>query len=156
MLTIYKRIQELSNENTENKLIHSSLKSICAFANTSGGFLLIGVGDDKNIFGLEKDYNRFREKNRDSFGKLFDQKVNEYFGAGFGPSLKKEFLKFPEGDILIIEVSKQDELIFIKKNENGEISDDLYVRNLSSSEKLKGSELAKFIKNKLSQNSNAI
>ena len=79
--------------------------------------------------------------------------MKEYFGDSFSSLLlEKEFLKFPEGDVLIIEVKRSDEEIFILKNEKGEKEENLYVRNLSSSIKLKGIELAKFIKNKVKQN----
>ena len=153
------RIAEIENEaknvkNIDKILIHSSFKTLCAFANTNGGHLLLGVMDDKKIFGLEQDYNCFNDKkDRDEFGKRFDELLKEYFGDSFSSLLlEKEFLKFPEGDVLIIEVKKSDEEIFILKNEKGDKEENLYVRNLSSSIKLKGIELAKFIKNRVKQN----
>lgn len=132
-------------------IIHTSLKTICAFANTNGGHLLIGVSDDKKIFGLEQDYKSFKEyeQNRDGFGKYFDAMIKDYFGDSFSSSLlEKEFLKFPEGDILIVKVKKSAEEVFLLKNEKGDTEESIYVRNLSSSYKLKGVELSKFIKNR--------
>jgi hypothetical protein len=58
----------------------------------------------------------------------------------------KSFLQFEEGDILIIEVKPSSEEIFLLKDENGQNSESIYVRNLSSSIKLEGRELAKFIR----------
>ena len=133
-------------------IIHSALKTICAFANTNGGHLLIGVSDDKKIFGLEQDYKSFKEyeQNRDGFGKYFDAMIKNYFGDSFSSTLlEKEFLKFPEGDILIVKVKKSTEEVFILQNEKGVNEESIYVRNLSSTNKLKGIELSKFIKNKL-------
>lgn len=131
--------------------MHSALKTICAFANTYGGYLLLGVSDDKKIFGLEQDYNSFKkDKNRDGFGKYFDAMIKDYFGESFSSSLlEKEFLKFPEGDILIIKVNKSPTEIFLLKDKNGNRDESIYVRNLSSTVKLNGIELAKFIKAKL-------
>lgn len=131
-------------------IIHSALKTICAFANTNGGVLLLGVSDDKKIFGLEQDYKSFKkDKDRDGFGKFFDSMIKEYFGDSFSSTLlEKEFLKFPEGDILIVKVKKSTEEVFLLKNEKGNTEESIYVRNLSSSNKLKGVELSKFIKNK--------
>ena len=156
---IKERIKIIEEESRNVKgidkiLIHSAFKTICAFANTNGGHLLLGVTDDKKIFGLEQDYNSFSDKkNRDEFGKKFDELLKEYFGDSFSSLLlEKEFLKFPEGDILIIEVKKSNEEIFLLKNEKGEKEENLYVRNLSSSIKLKGIELAKFIRTKVKQN----
>jgi len=159
ILKIKNKIEEIKEQSKNVKdidkvIIHSALKTICAFANTNGGCLLLGVSDDKKIFGLEQDYNFFKnDKNRDGFGKYFDSMIKDYFGESFSSSLlEKEFLKFPEGDILIVKVKKSAEEIFLLKNEKGLNEESIYVRNLSSSNKLKGIELSKFIKNKLREN----
>lgn len=144
------KINELRNENNIQKaIIHSALKTICAFANTNGGTLLLGVSDDKKIFGLEQDYNYFKQNNgRDEFGKFFDSTIKDYFGESFSPTiLDKEFLKFKEGDILVVKVKKSSEEVFLLKNEKGEKDECFYVRHLSSSEKLKGRELLKYARN---------
>lgn len=150
------KINEVKNlsknvKGIDKKIIHSSLKTICAFANTNGGELLIGVSDDNKIFGLEQDYKSFKinEQHRDGFGKYFDLMIKNYFGDSFSSSLlKTEFLKFPKGDILIVSVKKSVEEVFLLKNEKGEADESIYVRNLSSSVKLKGIELSKFLKNR--------
>jgi hypothetical protein len=102
------------------------------------------------IFGLEQDYNSFKkEQTRDEFAKYFDSKIKDYFGDSFSSTLlEKEFLKFPEGDILIIKVLPSLEEIFLLKDEKGNQDESIYVRNLASSDKLKGIELSKFIKRK--------
>lgn len=152
---IKSKIEEIKNLSKKVKgidkiIIHSALKTICAFANTNGGVLLLGVSDDKKIFGLEKDYESFKkDKDRDGFGKFFDSMIKDYFGDSFSSSLlEKEFLKFQKGDILIVKVKKSAEEVFMLKNEKGITEESIYVRNLSSSNKLKGVELSKFIKNK--------
>lgn len=156
--SIKRKIDDIKGLTAQKIIIHSALKSIAAFANTNGGILMIGVANDKEIYGLEKDYDYFKkveEKNRDGFGKFFDAKIKEYFGNSFSSiHLGKEFLKFPEGDVLIIEVKPSTEEVFLLKDETGTPTESLYIRNLSSSEKLEGSELAKFIRKKLREQLN--
>jgi DNA-directed RNA polymerase subunit E'/Rpb7 len=146
------RIHEESQnvENIDKTLIHSCLKTLCAFTNTNGGTLIIGVKDDQEIFGLEQDYNSFKKnQNRDEFAKYFDDRVSEYFGNSFSSTfLEKEFIKFPKGDLLVVNVKPSSEEVHLLRNEMGEKEESIYVRNLASSEKLKGKELAKFIKTK--------
>lgn len=153
---ILNRIDGIKGDNAQKRIIHSAFKTIAAFANTNGGVLLLGVSDDKNIYGLEKDFDSFpkiSEKNRDGFGKFLDSKLKSYFGDGFSSLyLEKEFLKFPEGDILIIQVKASAEEIFLLRDEDDKPSPGiLYVRNLSSTDKLEGIELSKFIKSRTSK-----
>lgn len=150
------KIQEQSKnvKDIDKIIIHSSLKTLCAFANSNGGTLLIGVKDDQDIFGLEQDYSSFKkeDRNRDGFGKFFDKKVAEYLGRSFSSAyLEKEFIKLPKGDILVVKVKPSLEEVFLLKNDLGKTEEAIYVRNLSSSEKLSGKELAKFIKSKFEQ-----
>lgn len=150
------QIQKIKEEsknvpNIEKKLYHNVFKTLCAFANTDGGILLIGVKDDQNIFGLEQDYNSFRinDRGRDGFAKHFDNLVSDYLGKGFSSNyLKTEFIRFPEGDIFFIEVKPSSEEVFLNIDENGAEKETLYVRNTASSYALNGRELAIFIKNK--------
>ncbi len=58
-LELFRLIETGEDAHTEFKrLVHSPekiAKSICAFANTSGGVILIGVDDDKRIVGIESE-----------------------------------------------------------------------------------------------------
>lgn len=153
---ILSKIDEIKGDTAQKRIIHSAFKTIAAFANTNGGTLLLGVSDDKTIYGLEKDYDSFSklsEKNRDGFGKFLDNKLKSYFGDVFSSLyLKKEFLKFSTGDILIIRVEASDEEVFLMRDANDKpCHGDLYVRNLSSTDKLEGVELSKFIRSRTSR-----
>ncbi|OQY25732.1 MAG: hypothetical protein B6I37_00335 [Desulfobacteraceae bacterium 4572_35.2] len=55
-------------QNGVNKALeHSVLKTIAAFMNSEGGCLLIGINDDGEAVGLEKDFTTLKTKNRDGF-----------------------------------------------------------------------------------------
>ena len=68
----------------------SVLKTIAAFLNSLGGDLFIGVSDDYEIKGLEKDYLTFKEKdqNRDGFLKHLDNLIGKTFTNSIYPLLK--------------------------------------------------------------------
>jgi hypothetical protein len=51
------------NRNLENVII----KTLAGFLNSDGGTLLIGVDDNGNLIGLEKDYENLKKQNRDGF-----------------------------------------------------------------------------------------
>lgn len=147
---LLKKIDAIDGDLASKIVIHSSLKTLCAFANTNGGTLLIGVGDDKSIIGLEKDYVNLKNKqNRDGFGLFFDDKIKEYFEPSFSSLLERDFLKFPEGDILIVKVKQSVDPIFLLKGKDGKACEELYVRDLTSTKEIKEKrELVKFVKQK--------
>ena len=68
----------------------SVLKTIAAFLNTSGGdSISVGVNDDKEIMGLDKDYQTFKEKDqdRDGFNKHLDNLIGKTFTNSIYPLL---------------------------------------------------------------------
>jgi predicted RNA-binding protein with RPS1 domain len=147
---IRREISLLEGELAKKGLIHTALKSLCAFANTNGGTLLLGVGPKMEIIGLEQEYKTLKnDQNRDGFGRFFDEKIKEYLGESFSSLMtKKSFVKFPEGDIMVIEVRKSTNEVFLKKDEEAKSLEQLYIRNSTSSEAIWGSELAKFIRDR--------
>lgn len=145
-------LKRLNGDLTPKILIHSALKTLVAFANSNGGTLLIGVDNNKRILGLENEYQSVNPKlqypNRDGFGLFFDELIRNYIGDSFSSLMTRRFLKFPDGDILIVTVKQSTNEIFLLKDDEGKNSEQLYIRNLSSTRELSGMELAKFIKNK--------
>ena len=148
--SVKKEMSRINGSFAKKAIIHSALKTLAAFANTYGGDLLIGVADDGEIIGLEKDYNtlKLQDQNRDGYGKCLDDLIKTYFGDSFSSLISRKFINFPEGDILIISVRPSTEEIFLLKNEEGEDQEQLYIRSTASSRCLEGSELARFIKTK--------
>ena len=133
-------------------LIHSSLKTLVAFANSNGGTLLIGVDNEKRIIGINNEYHsinpRLLYQSRDGYGLYFDDLIRNYIGDSFSSLISSKFLNFPEGDVLIVNVNQSKNEVFLLKDDEGRNCEQLFIRNLSSSKELKGSELAKFIKEK--------
>jgi type I restriction enzyme R subunit len=55
-------------ENQPNKAMEDAVvKTVAGFLNTDGGTLLIGVGPDRTVLGLEHDYRRVQPPNGDGF-----------------------------------------------------------------------------------------
>lgn len=72
----------LHQKKEEKKLEHACMKTIAAFLNSNGGTLLIGVGDDKSIQGLDLDFQTFKKKTdlKDEFQKHLDNLIQQYLG----------------------------------------------------------------------------
>ena len=68
-------------------------KEMIAFANTRGGFILIGVDDDKSVYGIESEKSDIDLVN-DAADKFCEPPVN----------LKIDTIEIDEKDLLIVEV----------------------------------------------------
>ncbi len=74
--------------------------------NESGGFLLIGVEDNKNVLGLENDYNTLKgKKNEDGFELQFTEVINRYIGKEYRKFLNVAFENIYGKNICYIEMN---------------------------------------------------
>lgn len=112
-----------------NKLEYVIAKTISSFLNTDGGTLIIGVDDDNNILGLEKDFNTLSKKNKDGFELHLRGLIQKYLGENFEKYLKVSFQKVDGEEICIINISKSGKPVFI----NIEGKEEFFVRNGNSS-----------------------
>ncbi len=121
-------------------LPHESLKTICAFANSQGGKLLIGVSDDGNIKGLDKDFNLCGgNKNPDGL----ELKLRNLMTDRLDPSpIGKVAIAFHEllgGLVCQVEVQSSHEITNLDKKE-------IWVRDGNRSIRLEGRKLIDWIK----------
>lgn len=109
-------------------------KTIAALLNTEGGFLLIGVNDDGEIVGLEKDFNTLG--GRDDFLRKLTQVINDYLGSNNHAFLNPEFIEKNQKDICVVKVDKSDNPVYLRDNQKKRF----YIRTQNSSSELTGKE----------------
>lgn len=69
-------------ENRVNRSLEGVvMKTLAGFMNTQGGTLLIGVSDEGEILGLEKDYQTLKKSGRDGFEQLLMTMIASNLGA---------------------------------------------------------------------------
>lgn len=95
----------------------SWVKTIAAFANTNGGELLIGVGENEKgdlvLNGIEKDLKFF--KNEDNMLLSFDSQFEKFIGNEFQRLVKLKLVRM-HGDkkVLHVSVAKSDIPVFVR------------------------------------------
>lgn len=129
----------------EKFIEHSVIKTLAAFLNSEGGTLLIGVEDNKNILGLELDFNSFSKEDKlDEFQKHFDNLISKTLGNRFQRYLKVEFPEIDGKTICsVIIKEKSEEPVYITNDAGQET---FYIRRQASTIDLKPSETVKYIK----------
>lgn len=130
--------QSKPNKDLEDVII----KTIIGYMNTSGGNLLIGVDDDGQIFGLEKDYKTLKKQNKDGFEQYIYQLISTKIGTQFTSLARVKFYVIEEKEICLIKVEKSKIATFLYQN-NKSI---FYVRSGNSTRELDAKEALEFIK----------
>ena len=136
-------------EGTINKKLEEVImKTVAAFANSQGGTLLIGVGDDGEVIGLEPDYHSLGGVDRDKFELHLRNLLNQQFGTGFVTSkVVVKFHEVEEKEVCQIETAAAKEpVILIVKDKNGQLTEKFYARSGNSSQEIPLSEMNAYIK----------
>ena len=126
-------------EKTNPELEKVILKTLAAFGNTDGGILLIGVDDDKNIIGLEKDFNTLKKSNQDYYEIHLRNILHNMMGVKYvSENIRMQFETFENQNVIcVIKVLAADEPIYLKfKNKNGQVDEKFFVRSGNSSQEI--------------------
>jgi hypothetical protein len=126
----------LDEKKVNKNLKFVAMKEITGFLNTNGGTLLIGIKDNGDIFGLEKDYEFNFRGDRDGFLQDFRSTMNSVFeDASINRHIDYHIEEIDDKEILVVDIEKSREAIFLKKGEKV-----LYVRRDSMTVPLTDSE----------------
>lgn len=120
---------DLKENIVNKKLEYVVAKTISAFLNTEGGTLIIGVDDDGNTLGLEKDIQTLSKQNIDGFELHLRQVIKKYLGDFFEKYIKVTFPKVDDKEICLIQISKSGKPVFVTFEGN----ESFFVRNGNSS-----------------------
>lgn len=124
------------DKNIENAL----LKTIAAYLNTNGGTLIVGVSDNGEILGLERD----SFINDDKLKLHLNNLIKDNIGTQLMHLINYDLFELDNKKVLKIECFPSDKRVFVKDNNN----EDFYVRNGPSTIKLNGSALVDYVNNR--------
>ncbi|MCF6222388.1 MAG: ATP-binding protein [Flavobacteriaceae bacterium] len=127
-------------EKTNPELEKIILKTLAAFGNTDGGILLIGVDDDKNIIGLENDFNTLKKSTADYYEIHLRNLFHNAMGVKYVTKYVRMQFENCENKKIVckIKILATNEPIYLKfKNKNGQIEEKFFVRSGNSSQEIK-------------------
>jgi len=132
-------------KNEVNKEIEKTIiKSIVGFLNASGGNLLIGVNNEGNVVGLEKDYNSLPRKNRDGFENHLTMLIRTMIGLSYTRYIKISFENVQEKEVCIVSVREGYKPAYLKA---GDKKEEFFVRTGNTTQPFSMSETEEYIKN---------
>ncbi|MBC8312769.1 MAG: DUF262 domain-containing protein [Candidatus Cloacimonetes bacterium] len=133
---------DLRENNINKKLEYVVVKTISAFLNTDGGTLIIGVDDDGNVLGLEKDFKTLAKQDVDGLELHFRQIIKKYLGENFEKYIKITFPEVEDKQICVVKILKSSKPVFIKY----ESFEQFYIRNGNASIPLSRQEQSEYEK----------
>jgi hypothetical protein len=140
---------DYKNEKALKKLEEVILKSISSFANREGGKLIVGIGDNGEILGLDHDY-AYLGGDKDKFEVHLRNIINHAFGENFGASgLSIRFDRINDSEICIIDILRWNKPLYLETiDRNGQKSKKFYIRSGNTSQELGLDEIGEYLKSR--------
>ncbi|VAX21968.1 hypothetical protein MNBD_IGNAVI01-385 [hydrothermal vent metagenome] len=125
-------------EKVNKKLEEVIIKSISAFNNSEGGYLVIGIDDDKNILGLNNDYASLKKNDADYFELHLRNLIGSAFTVRYSArKININFITIDNKEICVIKIEKGEYPLFLKTTDkNGKQIEKFYVRSGNSSQEI--------------------
>ena len=92
------------------------IKTVAGFLNASGGDLLIGITDDGDISGIERD----QFPNVDKFQLHFWNLIREAIGTEFSEFIETSVAPLDQGTVFFVSCKPSEKPVFVKWKESGQ------------------------------------
>lgn len=130
--------------NVNRELEKAALKTVAAFLNSKGGYLVVGVDDARVSLGLERDFESLQRKDKDGFENHFTQAFNAAIGPEFRDLVKLKFAEMGEHDLCLVEVLPSYRPVYFRSNN----SENFYIRTGNITSTLTLSEMESYIRSR--------
>lgn len=116
------------------------LKTVAGFMNAYGGTLIIGIDDNHNIIGLEKDIESLRKRDIDGYELFLFDLISKNLGRELCHNVRISFIKEQGSDICLVRVMSHDKPVFVRSEDNA-----MYVRTGNNTQRLDTKEALEYI-----------
>jgi type I restriction enzyme R subunit len=118
------------------------VKTVAGFLNTDGGTLLIGVGPDRQVVGLDHDYPRVKPPNGDGFVNWLTTHLNNAIGHAAVMRTRARIALHDGKDICRLDVARSSQPVWATTSQKERV---FFVRMNNSTRELPDGELDKYM-----------
>jgi hypothetical protein len=115
---------DVRNEQVNKDLQRVVAKSVAGLLNTEGGTLVIGVTDEGDIYGIERDISSLGRKDVDGFFQALVQVLENHLGREFVPFVSPRFEEHNGSTICILDIDSSPRPVYFRDGQ----SRDFFVR----------------------------
>ena len=117
------------------------VKEFCAFMNSNAADLLVGVDDDGNPIGLEKDYSTLRVPNYDYFAQYITNLINKHLGKEVNACVELVPIQIGDTEVCWCRIRHSHSPVFVKKDNDKKF----FIRANNTCQPLDSEEAHKYI-----------
>jgi ATP-dependent Lon protease len=133
----------LATRQTDKVIELMVTKSVAGFMNGQGGTLLLGVSDDGEVCGIERDIKTLGSKqSRDGFGLWITGLLDNMLGPTAVSNVSVSFEELPGGSVCRVDVRPGNTPTFVR---GGKGEADLYVRLNNSTRLLNTADAVEYV-----------
>lgn len=132
---------DLAAQKVNKSLERAAMKTVAAFLNTEGGHLIIGVGDDQQIVGIDPDCATLTRKDADGLTTHFGNLFNTMIGAHVRHLVRVRSLAIQDRPCMLVSVSASSRPVYL--SDDGK--EEFFIRTGNGTTSLKLSEAKTYI-----------
>ncbi len=130
-------------EGKPNKAMEDAVvKTVAGFLNTDGGTLLIGVGPDRRVVGLDYDYPRVKPPNGDGFVNWLTTHLNNAIGHAAVMRTRARIALHQGKEICRLDVARSSQPVWASTSQKERV---FFVRMNNSTRELPDDELDDYL-----------
>jgi type I restriction enzyme, R subunit len=118
------------------------VKTVAGFLNTDGGTLLIGIGPDRQVVGLDYDYPRVKPSNGDGFVNWLTTHLTNAFGHAAVMRTRARIVIHDGHEICRLDVAQSSQPVWAKTSKGDRV---FFVRMNNSTRKLPEAEIQTYV-----------
>ncbi|MCQ3939094.1 MAG: hypothetical protein DPW18_18925 [Chloroflexi bacterium] len=120
------------------------VKTIAGFMNRSGGILIIGVNDEGQILGIEKDIETLTKKSVDGFQLALKDLLRAHLSVEFLVNIRLHFEELEGHTVCVVFIEKSGSPVYVRNGNDSEF----YLRTMNSTAKLSLPETVNYIRSR--------
>lgn len=132
---------DINRGQVNKELEKAVMKTVAAFLNSEGGYLLIGVDDKGQPAGLENDFASLSKPNTDGFENHFNSVFNNMIGPELRRFVKLRFDSVDGKTVCLVDIKPSRKPAYLKTGDG----ENFYIRTGNATTPLKMSEVATYI-----------
>jgi type I restriction enzyme R subunit len=130
-------------ENQPSKAMEDAVvKTVAGFLNTDGGTLLIGIGPDRQVIGLDYDYSRVKPSNGDGFVNWLTTHLTNALGHAAVMRTRARIAIHDGHEICRLDVAQSSRPVWAKTSKGDRV---FFVRKNNSTRNLPDAELQLYL-----------